>query len=60
MKRTLSLKKESLSELHTDELSSVVGAGTHITCQTGLTWCDLCAIIDRPAIGTIDSPCQTR
>ena len=60
MKRTLSLKKESLSELRTDDLSSVVGAGgTHLTCYTGLTWCDLCQI-DRTPIPTVDSPCQTR
>ena len=65
--RKLTLKKEALAELRTDELTSVVAAGgTHgVTCDpTGITVCEACAItpalIDRPAIGTIDSPCQTR
>lgn len=61
--RRLTLAKETLGELGTDELRRVVGAGTHVTCETGITYCPcnaLTDIIDRPAIGTIDTPCQTR
>lgn len=59
--RRLTLAKETLTELGTDEMRLVVGAGTHITCQTGVTYCPaVTTIVDRPAIGTIDSPCQTR
>ena len=61
MKRRLVLKRETLSELRTDEQHAVVGGpGTHDTCYTGITYCQICNIIDRPAIATIDSPCQTR
>ena len=66
MTRKLTLKKESLAELRTDELTSVVAAaGTHgVTCTpTGITVCEACTVttvINRPAIGTIDSPCGTR
>ncbi len=49
MRRTLSLKKETLAELGPDELGSVVGGpGTHITCYTGITHCDLCDIQFAP------------
>ena len=61
--RRLTLAKESLGELSTDEMQLVVGAGTHVTCQTGVTYCPCTALIgtiDRPAIGTVDTPCQTR
>ena len=60
MRKRLVLSKETLAELATDELQSVVAAGTHTYCETGITYCQICPIIDRPAIGTIDSPCQTR
>ncbi|HWL34688.1 MAG TPA: hypothetical protein VNQ77_00705 [Frankiaceae bacterium] len=42
MKRTLVLRAETLSELAADELRSVVGAGTHVTCYTGITVCGIC------------------
>jgi hypothetical protein len=61
MIRTLALKRESLTELTTDELTHVVGAdGTHITCYTGLTYCPCTGLINDPEIPSIDSPCGTR
>ena len=61
MKRTLSLKKQTLTELTSDEMTSVVGAdGTHTYCATGITYCQICNTIERTPIPTIDSPCQTR
>lgn len=61
MTRRLSLKKESLTELGTDELTLVVGGpGTHVTCYTGLTYCPCTGLINDPDIATIDSPCGTR
>lgn len=63
MKRTLRLHKQTLAELTTDEMTSVVGAdGTHLTCYTGITVCGLCGALvgDLPDVATIDSPCGTR
>ena len=61
MARKLTLKKESLTELGSDELTRVVGGpGTHVTCQSGLTYCPCTALIDDPEIATIHSPCGTR
>ena len=57
MPRTLSLQKETLTELVTDDLRAVVAAGTHITCSDGIT--GKCFVIDRPAIASVDSPCNT-
>lgn len=48
MKRALSLKKETLAEIGPDDLRSVLGAGTHITCATGITYCELCDIQFAP------------
>ena len=44
MKKTLVLKRESLAELSTDDLSHVVGGTvkTRLFCYTGITDCKLC------------------
>lgn len=52
MRRTLALQKETLAELGPDQLGSVVGAGTHITCATGITFCELCDIIELAPLPT--------
>ena len=59
--RRLTLAKETLTELGTDELHAVVGGpGTHVTCYTGLTWCAPCnQLINDPTISSVDQPCQT-
>jgi hypothetical protein len=44
MKRTLTLKKESLTELTTDELDSVVGA-TGLSCTCALLTFGVCAVV---------------
>lgn len=67
MKRALVLRKDTLTELRTDELAGIAGGGTvtEFTC-TGMsvTFCTVCtittAIADLPDIGTIDTPCGTR
>lgn len=60
MTRKLTLAKETLAELSTDEMRSVVGAGTHVTCYTGLTVCAPCnQLINDPTISSIDQPCGT-
>ncbi|HWL34693.1 MAG TPA: class I lanthipeptide [Frankiaceae bacterium] len=67
MKRALVLKKETLTQLGTDELAAVAGGGTvtEFTC-TGMsvTFCTVCtvttAVSDIPDVATIDSPCGTR
>lgn len=59
MKRTLTLKKQTLTELTTDDLVTVVGAnGTHTYCETGITYCQICNTIDRTPITTLDEPCS--
>lgn len=67
VKRTLSLRKETLTELGTDELGAVAGGGTvtEFTC-TGMsvTFCTVCtvttAVSDLPEVATVHSPCGTR
>ena len=60
MKRTLRLHKQTLSELTTTEMTSVVGAdGTHLTCYTGLTVCGICDV-EVVTIESINRPCPTR
>lgn len=67
MKRSLSLKKETLTELRTDELAGVAGGGTvtEFTC-TGMsvTFCTVCtvttAVSDLPDVPSVQSPCGTR
>lgn len=45
MRRTLALRKESLSDLGAADLADVVAGGdTTSTCYTGLTVCGLCDI----------------
>ena len=44
MKRTLTLKKESLAELTTDELGSVAG-GTGLSCTCALLTLGVCAVV---------------
>lgn len=59
MTRKLTLAKETLSDLSTEEMRSVVGAGTHVTCQTGITWCPCTGLINDPTISSVDQPCGT-
>jgi hypothetical protein len=44
MKRTLTLKKDSLTELTTDELGSVAG-GTGLSCTCALLTLGVCAVV---------------
>lgn len=67
MKRALVLKKETLTQLGTDELAAVAGGGTitEFTCTAhSLTYCTVCtvttAVSDTPEVATIHSPCGTR
>ena len=62
MKRAtrLVLKKETLTELGTDELRAVAGAagGTHITCATGITYCVCNEILEPiPTLHTAGAAC---
>ena len=52
MKRTLTLKREVLTELGTDELSLVNGAQLPtVFCTSALTFCDLvCTLTDEVAV----------
>lgn len=43
-RRTLSLKKETLSELASQDLSAVAGGASSPTCHTCVTLCDACDI----------------
>lgn len=43
-RRTLSLKRETLAELASSELSTVAGGATGPTCHTCLTLCDACEV----------------
>ncbi len=61
MKRSLSLKKETLAELATDDLRGVVGGSAGPTCYT----CVDC-VVDRiteaialPKVSSVNAPCQT-
>lgn len=43
MNRTLSLRREALAELSPETLARVAGAaGTHVLCETGITYCGIC------------------
>jgi hypothetical protein len=44
VKRTLTLKKDSLTELTTDELDAVVGA-TGLSCTCALLTVGVCAVV---------------
>lgn len=62
MKRTLALKKDTLSELTTTELGGIVGGSVSPTCYT----CVQCLIEDitsaiapLPKISSVNAPCHT-
>jgi hypothetical protein len=61
VKRSLALKKDTLAELATDELSGVVGGSVSPTCYT----CVQCYVdrvteaIALPKVTSVNAQCQT-
>lgn len=49
MRKSLSLRKETLAELSVDELSSVVG-GTSILCSDNSCICEITKLINTRAV----------
>ena len=56
MKRTLMLKKDSLTELTTDELGDVAGA-TGLSCTCALLTVTLCALVVE-VVRSVAQGCQ--